>query len=115
MSRSGVILSIKFHILDKNHDTCNKEYANTSGGHTVFTYAGKLRVRAPAVSEITSEEYDREAWVDRLVEQTLQDFAGREEHRNMTPRDMLKSAYTHLLKQAEEHIVSVHKVPVKAQ
>lgn len=115
MSRSCVILSIKFLMLDKNHDTCNKEYADTSAGHTEFVYAGRLRVGAPDTCGITSEEYNREAWVDSLVEQTLQDFASKEKYNNMTSRDMLKSAYTHLLKQAEEHIISVHKVPVKAQ
>ena len=103
MSRSGFVFHLDFHMLDKHHETCNKEYEDTSGGHTVIKGSScKLRVSGPSASTFDDPDYDRSKWESFLVNELTQDF-------NYNLNLYVSAIVKEILNKAEEHCSVVHR------
>lgn len=111
MSWSRFRLGLAFDMLDGRVE-CNPEMADWSGGHTSFNTSVKIgRYCGPASwmidgSDKSEEPWDRQAWVDSLVDRLKQDIVF-EIQRNGDK--MLRYMVENLLKQAEKHCEEHHK------
>ena len=111
MSNSRIRIGIDYHMLDKHHATCNKEWQDSSGGHTPFKTCISTRVRGPAASwyESLSElcPTDRIESMKRMEQQVVDELIAEFEHnKHAFIHALVKSVMT----QAIDHVTTVHKV-----
>lgn len=97
------MIQLRFSMLDKFHDTCNKEMEDTSGGHTSLVTSRKMRTSCPGASHFHYADYDREHFKKLMIEDIVAEIA----HAGGVEK-FFEGFVDTLLTKAEEHCRDVH-------
>ncbi len=111
MSGSRIRVGIDYHMLDKHHETCNKEWQDSTGGHTILKTCISTRVRGPtanwyeALLELSpAERIESIKRMEQLVvDELLTEF-------EFNKHEFIHALVRSVMTQAIDHVTTVHKV-----